>query len=113
MKEPGQQFDSVLDYREQLWIGNNMYNNLIVCFRETFSVNDLIYFGIRAVKIEANYPQLKYVMIFDKGYSEPFNKEMRCIYLENYKSPQDVVKDLEKITVDPKKCVMPVIGEGI
>jgi len=114
MKAPGLQFDDVLFRYEYLFVGNRMYNDLIVCFRADFSFTQLFYLEEHVEKIESSYPQLRYVLVLGnkKALSKSYDK-MGLICLDDYTSPESVVKDLEKFTVDPKKCVMPIFKDNI
>lgn len=106
LKTQYQEFDNALNFNEYLFTGNNIYNNLIVLFSYHFSILLFGQYKERVKRLEKNFPRLIYVIIMDSNKSticDGFN----AIFLKEYDSPEDVVKELEKFTVDSKKCVMP------
>ena len=114
MKDQNREFEDVVRYREYVLTGNQMYNDLVVDFSDHFSVSYFSMYRERTKKIESIYPRLRYVIVADAyTYTHEAYKELNIVYLKEYDSPELAVNALEKFTVEPAKCVVPIQGAGI
>jgi len=97
----------IVDPRNFVFLGNKMYNNLIVSFTNYPSIASLSYHTTQATQLKSSLPRFRYVVIVEEmALFDLYSRELRkkggyFFSARGFGGPKQLVDALTGITVDP------------
>ena len=97
----------IVDPRDFIFLGNKMYNNLVVNFVHYPSIASLSYITAQATQLKISLPRFRYVVIAEEMtyfdlYSRELGKKGGYFFsARSFGGPKKLVEALTGITVDP------------